>query len=96
MERLNEIFHRLYSAVLYDLWFRQEDIEREKLIVQINLNRERIDRVNGDYEKVPMFVIYGWIASTILFFVEIIWFKILHNVIDALKKFRIIELKSFR
>lgn len=80
LERLNEIFHWIQSAGLYELWQEQDDIAREKTIIQENIERLENEEKSSNVrhiEKLPMptFVILGWIASTVLFVCEIIWYR---------------------
>ncbi len=80
IERVNDILHRIQSGGLYDLWFRQDDIELEKLIARKNLKRLSNEQSNtSESQTFPMFIAYGWLGSIILFFGEIIWFKIACN-----------------
>lgn len=78
LERLNEIFHWMRNAGLDGLWLRQDDDVYEQNLLK--LNHERIaNETNNDVQKIdefPMFLVYGWCASIVLFVVEIVWFKI--------------------
>lgn len=65
--RLNEIIHRIKSAGLFDLWSRADDSKLAKFI--------KVARDENDVDRfpIPMFIVYGWIASVIIFLVEIVW-----------------------
>lgn len=71
-DRFNEIVGRIVSAGLYDRWLREAVGAFEQDVVKKNLKvlkvREGIDRF-----PVPVFIVYGWIASIIVFAVESIW-----------------------
>lgn len=66
-ERLNDIIHRIQSAGLYQLWTRTDDVDLAKFI---KLKAEKLD---VDRFPIPMFIIYGWIASVIVLVLEIFW-----------------------
>lgn len=79
-ERLKEIFLLINSAGLYDLWFRQDDFGKERSILKINRERLEKDRIENagkvDSPSVmPMFIVYGLVASSILFLGEITWYN---------------------
>lgn len=96
VERLNEIFHRIQSAGLYDLWVREDDVRLEKELVSLNIEHLETEMKNnnaGKIDEFPMVVAYGWCASIILFVIEIIWFKVSQKVSGILNKLRKI---SFR
>lgn len=85
LERLNEIFHWIRSAGLYELWQQQDDITREKMILQENIKRLENEEENKNIEQVekfpmPIFVILGWITSTVLFVCEIVWYRYFRKV----------------
>lgn len=96
LERVNEILHWIRSSGLYDLWYRQEDILREKIILKKNVKcLVVIDESNDNSFSMPMFLVYGWFASTILLFVEMIWFKFSGTVADAFERFQRIFIEKF-
>lgn len=69
IERFNEIIHRIQSSGLYEKWLRDYLILFTKAEGLINYDDE------STIEKftVPLFIVYGWIAGTILLVIEIIW-----------------------
>ncbi|KAJ6645349.1 hypothetical protein Bhyg_00554 [Pseudolycoriella hygida] len=78
-ERVNEIFHWIHSAGLYDLWLRQENDQRVKSFLEFNIERmknETFHNAGIGTVSMPTFIAYGWCASIILFIVELIWFNI--------------------
>lgn len=80
-ERLNELIHWLQSAGLFNEWSRRESRANDKKFLQ--LKREQLNISNDDKRTdavdkienvpIPMFVVYGWIASIIVLVMEIIW-----------------------
>lgn len=77
-ERFNEIVQWILSAGLYDLWLREAISSFEKDVVNKNLELLK-DRQEPDIDRfpVPMFIAYGWVASIIVFVMEIVWKKLL-------------------
>lgn len=73
-DRINEMIHRIRSAgllpenqALYNAFV--------KFFVQFNLKKiKRSDNIDEEF-PLPMVVAYGWIASGIVFCIEIIWEK---------------------
>lgn len=74
VERVNEIVHRVLSSGMYDVWDRYELSYDENKNLKRNLEL-LIDREGSGVEsfEVPMFIVYGWVASIGVFVVEIIW-----------------------
>lgn len=69
-DRFNEIYHRLYSAGLMDLWYRNTSH------LQLRLQTGHSKHIEGnDVQRMelPMFIVYGWIASAMWLIIEIIW-----------------------
>lgn len=84
-QRFNDIVQRVKSAGLYDLWEQRYTYVRVKMIVGENIHlRNQIEIVVENFEF-PMLVVYGWFASIIVFFIEIIC-----------KKFKLSQIKTFR
>lgn len=75
MERMNEIASRTKSAGLYKKWLKLEHSEIESEFLEMN-KLLRIDS-EPDVEpfSIPIFIVYGWIAGSVVFIVEIIWEK---------------------
>lgn len=67
-ERINEIAGWIQSAGLYNLWLQEHDKRIERGLLRDNRDRQ----VETEMEKfpLPMFIVYGWSASAIIFFVE--------------------------
>ncbi len=75
-ERLNDIVGRTKSAGLYDKWLRMEDDEYESAVLNITQITYSVRSVEQERFSLPMFIVYyGWIASVIVFGVEIFWEK---------------------
>lgn len=74
LERLNDIFHRIRSAGLFDLWMRQDDIVAIKTLV--GKNRHRVVNETIDTITFPMFIAYAWLTSFIVLVFEILWYRI--------------------
>lgn len=73
-DRFNEIINRMKNAGLIDLWQRR-DIDHVvegniKLLHHFITGNDRNDAQNIEF---PVFIVYGWIAGTILLVFEIIW-----------------------
>lgn len=89
-ECINEIISWIQQAGLYNLWFDYDNIDFEKEFNDRNfeaLNNYKGSK-NVQTNEAPMFIVYGWIASVIVFIIEIIWKKFLllrFNII--MKKF---------
>lgn len=78
-ERFNEINHRMKSAGLIQLWDRWNyDVLTEHLLIANSelLKKWKEDQNEKTQFEFPSSVIYGWIASGIVFIVEIFWMKI--------------------
>lgn len=71
-ERLNEIIHRIHSSGLYDLFLQREDRDSQYKIVKKNF-KHLISSDESDAEgfEFPMWVVYGWVVSGIVFVIEI-------------------------
>lgn len=75
--RLNEISLWMQSAGLFAQWVKTASIENEykylKFTRKLLQNRDDSDVESFPF---PMVIVYGWIASMILFGIEIIWQKL--------------------
>ncbi len=73
-DRLNEIIHWTHSSGLFYKWISESSVEHERLIVNNNRekfkNHQAVDVVKFEF---LMIIVYGWIASTILFTIEVLW-----------------------
>lgn len=72
-ERFNEIVHRMKSAGLLDVWKRVIEVFWAKILFE--KNPKLMIKKMEEEQPLPSFIIYGWIASVILFVGEIIWKK---------------------
>lgn len=75
-ERLNDIINRIRSAGLFEHWIRRMSEEKGRIVLQEYLHRLNDSQGVGETFEFPIFVVYGWIASTIVLIVEIIWTNI--------------------
>ncbi|KAJ6625682.1 hypothetical protein Bhyg_16310, partial [Pseudolycoriella hygida] len=86
-ERVNEIFHWIRSAGLYDLWFRQENDQRVKSFLNFNIERLKNESFHNAGSigtvSMPTFIAYGWCGSIILLVVENC--KIRNDYLSAIK-----------
>lgn len=74
VERLNEIYHRFTSSGLFGKWFLDNWKMKEQSVKAFHQHYFQIKKeVLVNQFEVSMFIVYGWIASTILFVIEIIW-----------------------
>lgn len=75
VERLNEIHHRVRSAGLHEKWWREDEIDLWRNISRkYNSFEDRDDSSeNTKMFAVPMFIVYGWVAGTIVLIIEIVW-----------------------
>lgn len=72
-ERFNEIIFRMKSAGLFEKWLRDEFSSDDAVIFRKNSHvRHRQENDVGQF-PFPMLIVYGWLISVIVFFVEIIW-----------------------
>lgn len=72
-DRLNEILLRIQSAGLYDIWERQKYAWAIQFLSRDNLKRiEAIGKTEEDELPFPIFIVYGWLCSVIVFGLEII------------------------
>lgn len=79
-ERLDEISHRIHDAGLFSAWFQRYTIQREKKILDKNVERLTYHPENNKNTfAFPTFILYGWIVGAIVLVIEIITknFKIL-------------------
>lgn len=76
--RFNEIASWILNAGLYDLWLREAVSSFEKDVVKKNLEllKDRQEQADIDKFPIPIFIFYGWVASIIVFIIEIIWKKL--------------------
>ncbi len=75
-ERLNEIIRLIQCAGLHELWVKLEHDLFERRILNINLKRLRNeDEKNIVMIEFPMFIVYGWLAGSVTFILEIVWNK---------------------
>lgn len=70
MERLNELIHRINQFGLYDKWQEDFKYEREILLTKAYA-RLSIHLVSSYFDGFPTFIVYGWIAGTIAFLLEV-------------------------
>lgn len=66
-EHVNEVIQWVRSAGLYNKWWR--DLNEEKIFKSIG------NESHAEGFSVPIFIVYGWIASVIVFAIEVIWKK---------------------
>lgn len=74
LERLNYIIHWTRSVGLFEHWLKTLVEENRKIVLQKYF--DRLTREQGtDVERFqfPMVIVYGWIVSTIVLILEIIW-----------------------
>ncbi len=73
LDRFNDITHWMKSAGLLDFWWRKEFDDKANQI----LKRNREQQVEKQEQKIefPTFITYGWLASIILFVIELAWKK---------------------
>ncbi len=86
-ERLNEIIHAIQCAGLYDHWERQNYFTFELRNMKQSL--ERLAALKDNQRSVnsldfPIFIVYSWLAGTIVFVLEIIWKKV--SALDIVKR----------
>lgn len=74
LDKLNEIIHWTITSGLLYRWFGENDEIVEKWVVKLNRNKLEHQPSADDFEF-PMFMVYGWVVSTIVFIVEILWSK---------------------
>lgn len=74
IERLNEIIHWIQSAGLYEQWWKYDGNAYDNQFIQRTAEYLK-NRGEDEVEKIPipMFIVYGWIASFTLLIIEIIW-----------------------
>lgn len=76
LERFNEIVHRIKNAGLYALWLQLDNTVIENRISKLNVEHLSAQKdIDIDRFPLPMFIVYGWFASVIVFVFEIIWKK---------------------
>lgn len=71
-DRLNENIHWRHSTGLLQLWWEKASEMAKKEILKINLHRKKQQQEDEEFEF-PTFIIFGWIVSTVVFFIEICW-----------------------
>lgn len=79
MERVNEIVHRIsQSGLYYQKWRADHFNTIEDRVVQNNRNvlRNLSKETVVDSFEIPTFLFYGWVASTIVFIIELVWKKL--------------------
>lgn len=87
VERLNEIIDWTRCAGLFDKWSARGLLDFENDIVDTNQRLRRfiiekeLEVTNFDF---PMFVVYGWIASTVVLIIELLWE---HLIVQWMRKF---------
>lgn len=81
IERINEVIQWVRVAGLYDKWWRDEYQNNINMIISTNIG------MKSDIEEfqVPMFIVYGWVASGIVLIIEIIWKKYKTSLFRLLK-----------
>lgn len=73
-EKLNDIIHRTHSSGLLNQWQKEHFAELGQRV--LNHNRLKKQRSAEDEFEFPMFVVYGWIASSVFLLIEIVWSKV--------------------
>lgn len=69
-ELFNDIIHRIRSAGLIEKWSKENELKLEEKIFE--KNKMNIEKEDHSDDGGLMFIVYGWIASAILFICEII------------------------
>lgn len=71
-DRLNEILFRMDNAGLYNLWWEMHEHE---IMLKKNIEILKVNSADDDVDEfgLMIFVFYGWLASAIVFVLEIIW-----------------------
>lgn len=88
-DRLNEIGHWTHSSGLFHRWLVAANGKIEKSVLMYHRNRLQNQQTDDVGEiDFPMFISYGWIASTIVFIVEIGWTKLVQRC-RVLRQFKL-------
>lgn len=74
IERLNDIIHSIKGAGLFEKWMMEHNEIVTKIIIRENRGGVKKSE-DIDNFPIPTVVVYGWIVSIIVFFIEIIWKK---------------------
>lgn len=83
VERLNEIFHWIQDAGLYEKWRREDDVlEMKNLLKKCKLKYRNEYENNVERFQLPIFIVYGWCLGVIVLFIEIIWKNFAWSVIE--------------
>ncbi len=74
-DRLNEIVHWTHSSGLFNKWLRESSEENERIVLIFGRKRFETQLAACDVEKFSfvMIIVYGWIASTIVLMIEVVW-----------------------
>lgn len=90
IEHFNGMVHRLFSSGLYQHWNEEHWYSKEQSILK--KNREILENRGEEHIdsfEMPMFLYCGWIVSTIVFAIEIIWNKLkVLRMVERFQKFR--------
>jgi len=78
LDKLNEIFLRIQSSGLFYQWMDEHLSQKVKTILA-KYDRPTSQEPAADEFEFPMLVIYGWIVSTFVLIVEIVWSKVKRN-----------------
>lgn len=98
-ERINDIVHRLFQSGLCTQWQKNFSRNVENRLVKRNLNITAISKhAPIDNFEVPMIIVYGWVASTIVFLIEILSIRTTcYNVFRGVAKHKARKIwKQFR
>ncbi|KAJ6646931.1 hypothetical protein Bhyg_02145 [Pseudolycoriella hygida] len=94
INHFNQIIYWTAEAGLYEFWKRNRYSSRENLLVQLNKNsnitRNRV-QIDNDSSVVSTFIVWGWIASAIVFVTEIVWSRVWNNLRFAPDKMRLLR-----
>lgn len=87
-ERFNEIIHWIQNAGLYEKWWKDELHDSCERIYRYFNNGTVMASDDDDIDRspMPMFIVYGWFASVIVFIFEIMWKNTLRNYYVTIKK----------
>lgn len=100
LQRFNEILHWMRCAGLHDKWLREDLDDLRRNVFKNREHLKNSDKTDIETFQVPMFIVYGWVASVIVFAIEIVWkhfhlstiktkiFKDMKNTFKAFKAFR--------
>lgn len=76
VERINEIIDRIFQSGLHSPWERNLSRNNEHFLLERMRNMSINSESTGDVFEVSTVILYGWIASSVLFIIEMIWDKL--------------------